>query len=98
MNYKFDNLNDKIPWGRKIHSKLENYLRLANTKEEKKKASAPCVDKEGHTFPLRDSCTANMYSVHMMSKSLTINWDRDKERQEWRDLNHKKYDLLDHFT
>jgi hypothetical protein len=33
MNYKFDNLNDKIPRGRKIHSKLENYLPSANTEK-----------------------------------------------------------------
>jgi transcriptional regulator of NAD metabolism len=35
MNYKFDNLNDKIPRGRKIHSKLEIIYRKQTEKESK---------------------------------------------------------------
>lgn len=49
--------NTRRSGGREIHSKVENYLLRVN--RESRKASAPGVDKEGHTFTcVLSTCSA----------------------------------------
>lgn len=85
MNYKFDNLNDKIPGGQKIHSKPKNYLPRANTAKARG-FSTTADDKEGRTF----TCVA-AYVIAQKStwSDVEIIDKTESETQAKRDLNHK---------
>lgn len=94
MNYKFDNLNDKIPRGREIHSKLENYLPRTNSERLQHHALIRRVTHSCYVIRIH-AARSRPHDAEIIDNKLK---PRQKKRHRMERSKSRKYDLLDHFT
>lgn len=88
MNYKFDNLNDKIPRGQAIHFKLENYLFTERANRRRRKLQHRAMIRRvthSHVYCLRAPNGICPYDAEIIDNRET----ETKRQKQNKDLNHK---------